>query len=98
MSFDNPSGEIEPTYKKFKYVTEDSHYTKAMKKPNKYCTDRELRMKYEMAADLGDDHNMRNVPIEKAYAHIGKSQYKPNPNYGDEYNKFLMKPDKQCTD
>ena len=78
MSFDNPSGEIEPTYKKFKHMTEDSVYTRAMKKPNKYCTDRELRIKYDMAADAGDYDNMRNIPIEKAYAHIGKSEYKPN--------------------
>ena len=65
-----------------------------MMKPNKDCTDGELRMKHQMAADMGDEHNMRNIPVMKAYGHIGKSDYKPDKTMGKEYNKFMMKPDK----
>ena len=67
-------------------------------KPDKYCTDEEIRIKMGMAAEMGDDDNFRKIPVLQGYAQIGKGQYKKNPHYDNTYNDFMMKPDKQCNE
>lgn len=91
--FDNPTGEIEPTYKPFKHMTKDSEYNRVMQKPNKYCSDRELRIKHDMAADVGDEDNLRHIPMGRAFDHIGKSEYQRVPGQTKAYNDFITKPD-----
>ena len=73
-------------------------YEKMMSKPDKDCTDAEIRIKVQMAAEAGDDANLRHIPIERGYGHLGKGEYKENKTYKGPYNEFMMKPDKNCTD
>ena len=47
--------------------TKNPHYNKSyndfMMKPDSKCSEKELRLKFEMAGDIGDIDNQRQVPI-----------------------------------
>lgn len=42
-------------------------YNDFMMKPDGQCTEKEIRIKFDMAADAGDVHNQRQVPIHKVF-------------------------------
>ena len=56
-------------------MKKDSVYNKFMMKPDSQCSDRDIRIKYDMAADVGDWDNLRHIPAERGFAQIGKGQY-----------------------
>ena len=70
-------------------------YNKIIMKPDKDCTQQEIRTKFHLASEAGDWENM--PAFEKAYPPNTKGIYKRNPNMGELYNKIIMKPDSECT-
>lgn len=53
-----------------------------------------------MAAKAGDDHNLRNIPVNKAFGNMGDCEYSQNTNQNTNsvFSMFMVKPDSQCSD
>ena len=47
-----------------KYAHGNKLYNDFMMKPDKKCSEQEIKLKYEMAHEMGDIDNMRQIPIK----------------------------------